>query len=171
MATYRRRRTTGSRSPSRKFVWARTAGGAIVTAPDGNQFNGYARDLLIDFKNAYGADILGATIMRIRGVVRWDTGAIAENETQQGAMGVRVYTEPNIQTAVGVRENPHADWMLYEPFLGNQLDDEHQYRTIDAKANRKLEELGQGLLLSFQHNTVGVAAGVAWNLSVGLKLP
>ena len=42
---------------------------------------------------------------------------------------------------------------------------------VDVKANRKLEELAQGLVLAASHDTIGVAGEFTWNLSIGLKLP
>ena len=161
-----RRRSFSSR---RKFVWARSAGTGIVAAQPG----GFTRDLLEEFKARFDGDPVGMTVVRIRGEVLWNPGPVAAGQEATGVLAARVATEP-----FGTSEElpitiSHADWFMYEPFITHSDWSEgfmHR-RVIDVKANRKLEELAQGLLLAAQHTTAGVSAEVTWNLSVGLKLP
>ena len=72
MATRRnqRGRRGGRRAPLRKFVWARWSGvlnpaGQAVDDPNGPS----AVNVLSQFENAYGADIIGSTVVRARGAI------------------------------------------------------------------------------------------------------
>lgn len=157
------------RGSSRKFVWARKIGGGIVGD------SGFVTDMFDDFRAAYGADILGSTIERVRGVIFWN----ANNLTLDGihaVAGLRVADEGNLSASTNEPPlaQPHADWMMWDATVlddgspGNYLNDR---RTIDVKAARKLEELGQTLMLGFEHDAVGSSVEVRYNLSMGLKLP
>lgn len=161
-----------SRQVRRKFVWARSFGTGIVAAGD----VGLTVDLLEDFKAALGSDILGCTVMRIRGEYLLDQGPVAESESQIAVVGIRTFTEPLDATEELPLTTPHADWMSYEPLTtvhhpGDTANYKVNRRVIDVKSSRKMEELGEGLGLFVEHNTVGVAAGFTWALSIGLKLP
>ena len=61
---YTGRRNT-RRTPQRKFVWARTQ---HIFAVGSDQRN-YGVDLLQQFQQEYGAQLLGATVVRIRGFI------------------------------------------------------------------------------------------------------
>lgn len=114
--------------------------------------------------------------MRIRGEYLLDQGPVADSESQIAVVGIRTFSEPLDATEELPLTTPHADWMSYEPLISvNHPGDTANYkvsrRVIDVKSSRKMEELGEGLGLFVEHNTVGVAAGFTWALSIGLKLP
>ena len=172
---YSRRRGT-RRAPLRKFVWARSIGQGVINAPDTEPV-GYSTDLLQQFKDAYGADPLGCTVMRIRGKVVWSVGQDL-GVVGIGAIGIRTFTEPLTPDEEGPLTAPHADWMMYQPaytYRPTAQDGAAWYALqmydIDVKSNRKLEELGQGLGLFTEHNIAGVTGNIHYNLSIGLKLP
>lgn len=176
MARIRRVRSARS-GMRRKFVWARCFKSGIVPAQ--GELN---VALLTDFTNEYGAQLLGATIMRIRGV-GYVSGAATLTRSRVRA-GIRVYTEDtqtpaNVGNEPGPESAPHADWMFWystilhgDPQGTLQRDATAFDRfVVDTKANRRLEELGQGLMLSIANPAVGVAVDASWDLSIGLKLP
>ena len=155
-------RGTGSR---RKFVWARRL---IIGATTGANAASFS-DLLTDFQTALGADALGVTVVRIR-------GAISFTGTSLLVVGARIMTQSDFATLVSPAQGPssdqYADWMMYEPVVHNgvatvgSVSGQH----FDVKSSRKLEELGQGLLLAVSNPTLS-AASWDMDLSIGLKLP
>jgi len=169
VSTSRRRHTVSRGTPRRKFIWARQAG--LVS---GGPASGGEVDLLQLFNQTYGADLVGATVMRIRGIM----AVRSANIGQHLVAGVRVMADggpPFSATTEGPNVQPFADWMLYEPFTtdvasGNSTD--VSARVIDVKSARKLEELGDGLRLQWNMppgNVVTVTFD--YTLSIGLKLP
>ena len=177
----RRKRSFSRRQLARKWVWARSMGTGIVAAPDGGAlFGGFTTDLLEEFKAGYGADPVGVTVSRIRGQILYSPGPVATQETQNAVIAARIATEPFGENEEVPHQVPHADWFMWYPTLStthflqdSQLNGNvYQERIdVDVKANRKLEELAQGLVLAASHDTIGVAAEFTWNLSIGLKLP
>lgn len=167
----RARRGGGSRRPTRKFVWARQEGIITNVAVDGVTRTA----LLSDFETLYGAQLIGCTIVRIRGLigVRPVTAASSFNSVRAA-----VQVEPNPSGAPVVADGPyggeHNDWMLFEPFhtasgVGNS---EVDGRVIDVRSSRKLEELNQGLFLYFGTRSTNTSAvDVVFDLSIGIKLP
>ena len=131
-----RPRTRRSFHVKRKFVWARKIGGGIVGDA------GFVTDMFDDFRAAYGADILGSTVERVRGVIYWN----ANNLTVDGihaVAGLRVADEGNLSASTNEPPlaQPHADWMMWtlrSPTMdqGTTFNDR---RTIDVKAARKLK--------------------------------
>ena len=177
----RRRRSFSRRQLARKWVWARSMGTGLVVAPDpgAGLFGGFTTDLLEDFKAGYGADPVGVTISRIRGQILYSPGPIASQVTQNAVVAARIATEPFGPNEEVPHQVPHADWFMWYPTLSTTHADDtpvngnvYQQRfDVDVKANRKLEELAQGLVLAASHDTIGVAGEFTWNLSIGLKLP
>lgn len=145
----------GGPSVRRKKVWAR----AIYqdsTVPVAGGF--YALPLL-DFENEYGADLLGCTIMRVRGQLEYtgDGPAVA---------AMRIITESSFAT-LGADDDPttdrHADWFFYQPM--NTGSDTSAVFDVDVQSMRKLDELGQTLLLA-----VGTADAAAGTFSAVLSI-
>lgn len=163
----RRRTVTRRQLPQRKFIWAREViTGNIVPAEDSTFAN-----LLSDFQAEYGANLIGATVMRIRGRLEFFPASTA---TAVSAAAIKVESESvAFQAAVldahGPFMNLHDDWMAYEPLIfrgtGAVTWD------VDVKSNRKLEELGETLVLSVSNPIVGVTITYRGILSIGLKLP
>lgn len=178
-----RRRGFSRRQLARKWVWARSMGTGLVTGPvAGTDPGGFTTDLLQEFKDGYGADPVGVTVTRIRGQILWSPGPIADQTTQNGVVGFRVATEPFGEDEEVPHQVPHADWFGWIPTLSTTHSlsstavevngNVYQERIhVDLKSSRKIEELGQGLLMAASHDILGVAAEFSWNLSIGLKLP
>jgi hypothetical protein len=179
MARNRRRTPTRYRAPLRQFIWARYATSLIVPTE-----GGINRDILEDFEAEYGADLVGATVVRIRGIIALSTPSGEQGSDVVVAAGIRVYGErntpsnsDNLASEPGPFSGPHADWMMYKPiFMGTTLGYVEREVEIDVKANRKIEELGQSLMISLeQDSAASTAANTAYdafvNLSLGLKLP
>lgn len=153
-----------SRSANRKFVWARRL--ILDAAVPAN--SAVYSDLLADFQTALGSDAVGVTVTRIRGT--WSvTGS------RVLIAGARVMTQSTFAGLTGAAFGPatdqYADWMMYQPLMVNQpaLTD-FWSQDIDVRSSRKLDEIGQGLLLAVSNPTLD-AATFDMDLSIGLKLP
>lgn len=162
MARMRRAaRVSRGTSPARKWVWARDTGIAQTIAANGEIFV----DLLAPFEAEYGADLLGATVMRIRGSIKGD---------QSTTWAARIMTQSTFASLVsgvnGPRFDVHADWFWFQPYFTAVTQGETPQMEVDNKAARKLDELGQSLLLAVSNESSAIAT-VSYNLSVGVKLP
>lgn len=104
------------------------------------------------FNTRYGADLIGFTLVRMRGYMS-ATSTVAAGLPL--VAGVRLGTEGEV---AGTEFNPatlgaNSDWMLYEPFVGfpdsgNATSQTYQSaREIDVKSSRKLDELDQTFFL------------------------
>jgi len=131
-------------------------------------------NLLTSFEAAYGANLIGATVARIRGVIQVVPDATIAETTL--LVGVRVAGAGDT-TLTGPGANPYEDWMLFEPFMlapsnaSFTLTDTHMQRVIDVKSMRKLEEIGQELRLVASQTGTETATELGWALSIGLLLP
>jgi len=101
--------------------------------------------------------------MRIRGEVS------STNAIDNWVLGIRIFTESSLTTlttAQGPIAAPYDDWMVRLPHLPKT--DGINYLSLDGQAARKMEELGQGLVMALDAIT-----GTTFNydLSIGLKLP
>ncbi len=174
-------RRRGRRAPLRKFVWARTTGVLVGPSETG-------ADLLDVFQTEYGAQLVGATVMRIRGYIRPN---VVATSVVTGHCGIIVESdnELNDQNALqqGPSARPHDDWLAWLPWLVDNstgvpalsrvAETSWNFNAspwaVDIKSSRKIEELGQGLHLWYDF----VAGGgeptppVDYDLSIGLKLP
>lgn len=159
----------------RKWVWARAAVGQIALGP-----NGVSRtNLLANFETLYGAQLIGTTVMRIRGIVATTTDATGGFQRLRMAAKVESTQDPAPSTVDGPYGSEHDDWMLWEPFATNGASDEYfgndvAARVIDVQSARRLEELGEELQLWFQaapDNQADTQVALTYELSVGLKLP
>jgi len=163
-----RRRTTVSRgtSPRRKFVWAR------YTAQGANQGADVAfrDDMLTSFNTAYGADLLGATVVRIRGFMAIEGANFGDSLLLSGL--VEATPSAVAIPGDGPVHRPFADWMMLEPFNWTGRGDVTEARMIDNQSARKIEELGDQLSV-YVATSGGNAGPLDWSLylSIGLKLP
>lgn len=167
MATRRGRVSRGT--PRRKLVWARHAEEQFAV-PTGT-FN--ALNLLQSFETAYGANLIGCTVTRIR--VRWSPFIADTTGQQVAAIGVRVGDEADVTTSapadpLGPLSDLHADWMAWDtchpsPVLagGAVLPGPEISRYLDIKSMRKIDELGQGLFMFFDHTA---AINMVYSVSV-----
>lgn len=157
-------RTRFQRSAGRKFVWARRLILNATVPANSAVFS----DLLTDFQTALGADVVGTTIVRIRGM--WQI-----TDTSPLVMGVRIMTQssfPNLDPATqGPAQDQYADWFAYQPLMTNNPSvTDFTTQEIDIRSSRKMEEIGQGLLLAVD-NPTATPGGFTMDLSIGLKLP
>ena len=147
-------------------MWARENVGAIIAAQTTSGF-----PLLADFQTAYGAQLLGATVVRVRGETRFKPVAAASYSTV-AAMAVLPDNTPTVDP-LGTT-GAFIDWMAYQPILGDIAQtgaDSVRANTWDVKSSRKIEELGEGLFMMVSNPLAGTAAEFSAVLSIGLKLP
>jgi len=184
-----------SRAPRRKLIWARHSDGLVIPVDDpaGTQ----NRYILGHFEDIYDADLIGCTIMRIRGVI--SAGLVGDSDTQQGyaaiRCGIRVtdhadQDQTDYANDAMYESQAYADWMAFEPFMLDALGDIEsgeiaeatagsEIRRVDVRSKRKLQELGETLELVVGRpatdsadppfNTMAVR--VRWDLSVLVALP
>lgn len=164
-------RTASRRSgPTRKLVWARTGPTAAVKSAGANSVR---VDLLSAFQTSYGAQLLGCTVMRIRG--SWMYVSAVGDIKQPMVAGIRVFDEAgNIALTPGPITDPHADWMYYEanmPWITQVAGTTYAGMTnFDVRSRRKIEELGNGLAMVFE-DTATLARDMWYQASVLLALP
>lgn len=174
LATSRRGGRRGGRGggisagQKRKFIWARVNGSAVV-----DDTQGICVDLLEPFRALYGSDLVGVTVDRVRGTIFWNT----ENVVVSGitcVSAIRTESQLNLSEEEGPLAAKHDDWMMYDTTI---LDDNSpgwylvDRRPIDVRSSRKMEEVGETLMLAFEHDAAATALGVKYVLSVGFKLP
>lgn len=169
------RRSTSSsiRSSRRKFVWARS----FLNAQGVSTVSPVKINLLSSFEADYGANLIGATVTRIRGVIATGNNISPAAQGQMTcAARISNDAEPVGAGTGGPYDQPHLDWMMWEPFVYSLLptnpatgDSPGLVRVVDVKAQRKLEEINEELTMWLQANQTTFT--VSWNLSIGLKLP
>jgi len=167
MANRSGRRFAGRTPQRRKFVWARAEETAIAVGT-----GGIALNLLAQFEAASGANLIGATVARIRGVIVGSPQAAGDSEL---VVAARISAAGATVTGLGPQDSPYLDWMMWEPLIAmdsNTIDTTGSSvsvnRLIDIKAMRRLEEINEQLTLWPQ----GTAAwDLSFNLSIGLLLP
>lgn len=144
------------RTPRRKLIWARMTPAISVLANvgAGSEFN-ESQDLLQTFRTQAGitAGPVGLTVMRMRFAINAQVPLGTVN-FRQGVLGVRVMDTTEAlaaevdATPYSPTNDPHADWMCFEPFGPKDLEgttgviDHH----VDVRSMRKLDELGQTLV-------------------------
>lgn len=173
----RRARRGFNRQMRRKFVWNRFTG-SFITGIDG-QTNPVGVDLLRDFRETAGASTVGATIMRIRGIIVPTAGG-ENNPVDGGAYGFLIdsVNEDSVDTRNAPHQRPEEDWLGWLPWsapLSSVQTDPATWNhsndwQVDIKAARKLEELGQTLWMFADRPTAG-AVNTYFDLSIGMKLP
>lgn len=162
-------RGTTRRTPQRKSVWARTSGQQALGI--GTQFS---VNLLAGFETDYGANLIGSTVVRIRGLMSSRVTTSVSAVADELRVGVRVSNVNETAALGGPVDNPHEDWMLWEPFyafaVGEGGGGVHLDRVIDVRSMRKMDEINQQLTL-FAESFTAAAHELVWSLSVLLKLP
>lgn len=164
-------------------MWARDQASVNVTAAVAPALAAPTRiDFLQDFVTAYGASIIGTTVVRVRGLVVANSGADGNNATIRmcGYIGDAndIVRGPNANDNAFDSNSVGKDYFLFEPFfcpdtaVFGLTGGDGTVRLIDVKAQRKLEEVSQRLVID-----VSAAASVAttvnfgYDLSVLLMLP
>lgn len=193
MARSRYSRQRGRRSaPRRKFIWAESHG-QLTTGSEEEQPDYQTQvNLLAEFQEEYGAQIIGATVVRIRGWIAprpiadltdqaafWSAGALIDDDYSQSLVAADRATQQ-----MSPFNAPNADWLMWQcgfvpasvegvqPDVTSMPGSPYQ---VDNKSSRKLEELGQGLYLHVGTEDFTGAVIVPMNflycLRIGLKLP
>lgn len=153
----RRGRSVGRRGPRRKLVWARAADLNITCIPSTvpAPVDAQSVDLLRDFESNYGAQLIGATIMRVRGLI---SVVPSQNGGQSfyGAIGLKVDNQNIAIDSAAQRVaslSKYDRWFMYQPvvFQGGgsaivapQLPLQFM---VDVRAKRKIDELDDTLWL------------------------
>lgn len=181
-----RRRYSGRSTPSRKFVWARASGTLSPAAAVGGVppfAPPVATDLLAPFEAAYGASLIGCTIVRIRGAIQMIDTPAADTRVR---VTVNVGSATEVARAQLASDNAYdastaaLDYMVHEPFIlpnsSSGLDSGDPLgRMIDVKSMRKIEEMGDALILRASASSLVAAASgdfdLMYDLSIGIKLP
>jgi hypothetical protein len=152
-------------------VWARSWSDADISiAQNGTA----ATPVLAQFMAALGSDLLGCTIMRIRGTLA------AQNQAGTAGLhlvwGIRVGDQGLLAAGVDPHSRPNDDWMIWDRLLANQAIAAESSRVdnmkFDIRAKRKMEELSQDLYIGWTNrNNSAVGITVSYALSVLLALP
>lgn len=137
--------------------------------------------LLDTFEVAYGANLIGCTIMRIRGIVWLATDPASSSVYRMGVKINDNRTPPDASENLFVSSEiggAHDDWMGWYSLAGGvtstgqQPSDLVRAREVDIRSMRKLDELGQRLELYFS-GLGGIAgqASIGFDLSTLVALP
>ena len=152
------------------MVWARSTVNDLTVPVAGTVV-----DALSSFQSDYGANLIGATVIRVRGVVSGSPNV--STGPSQMVLAATVGNATEVAAGGGPFDQPYRDWALWEPFVfrfagitGNEMNrDQAVSRLIDVKAMRKVEEIDEEYRFWVQANQQ--AWTISWNLSVLLKLP
>lgn len=148
------------------MVWARSSTSqALASNVD------FSANLLAGFETAYDANLIGATVIRIRGLIAAEVTTV-DAVWDELRFGARVGSSVDDAAVVNPTSVPHEDWMLWEPFGAFAVGNEGgaAIRVIDVKAMRKIEEIDQQLTMTVSGFTTA-AWQFGWSLSILLKLP
>lgn len=181
-----------SRRPQRKLIWARHA--SLVTLAPGGLL---ALAPLQELETTYGAQLIGATIMRVRGVISATIAGTSDGDAFSAfRIGMRVTDHADNAPqdyAIGAMYTfqAHADWFLFEPFMldnsgasvaGEEVDTTaaSEIRLVDVKARRKIQELDQTVEMVIGSPSptgpitlpkASVNTRVRWDFSILVALP
>ena len=157
------------------MIWARTA----VEGVQGTVTDFVFANALADFQADYGADLVGSTVIRVRGHVM----ATVDTTTptfKKGVLAARVATQstiPVLSDTHGPEQDRGADWFWYQPLAltaGAELSGAGgpvQRIEVDVRSARKLEEVGQTIIFGWQGSDEAGLITCTGYLSWLLKLP
>jgi len=181
--------------PKRKLIWTRNADGVVIPTDDpaGTQ----NRYLLDHFEGQYAGDLIGCTIMRIRGVIT--AALVGDSDAQEGYAAIRCAARVTDHADINQTDyandalymgQAYADWMLFEPFMLDasgaiasgeiaEASAGSEIRRVDVRAKRRLGELGETLELLVGRPATNsgdppfntMAVRVRWDLSILIALP
>lgn len=169
------RRGTRRVASRRKLVWNRVITSVNLTAAN----PGFTVNCLEPLQTDIGAQLIGCTVMRIRGRLNVNFEGTSTTPVQ-GAIGVRRISDDslafgavalaNISSGPSHIPGRHMDWMLYEPYAlpaNNWVD-----LSFDTKARRKVDEVGDGIMLYMDSTLAGTDhVEIAGILSFLIALP
>jgi len=154
MPSSRRFRTRRLPSQQRKLVWNRHFTETNISTTNA----GAIYDLLNPLQTDLGSRLVGATVMRVRGHILYQSGAISGISTNNMVgVGIRQMSSANDPTSFGListnasanAQSPvgltgkHQDWLGYDTaWIPANNWVEH---FVDFKAHRKVDEVDQGM--------------------------
>lgn len=184
MARTTRSRSRISRGPRRKLVWARHASSVLVN--EGGLLSIFP---LSAFEGTYGAQLIGSTVMRVRGVICVALFGSSAGTPANGAIRVAARITDHADLAgqdytIGALygNQAQADWFMFEPFLldnggaalnGTEEGDmtsASEIRHIDVRARRKFQELDQTVEMLIGSPAVDAPPGFSSSVRVSLDL-
>lgn len=164
-------RRSSSRPARRRLIWARYRSTSLAIVA-GTAFN---VDPLATFETAYGAQLLGCTVMRVRGSI---TAKMVAGVNAQLTWAMKVADLPGVSTEAPASSGVNDDWFMYENWVSvtstpTALEPSIQLqKEIDVRARRRLDELGQRLVLAGEVTSAGAGQFVTGvNLSILIALP
>lgn len=151
-------------------MWARSTNIETVVPVAGSKLN-----LLAQFETDYGANLIGATVTRVRGLITASPNV--STAASNLVVAARVSNDAELAAGSGPIDQPHLDWSMWEPFIFRfggitQVDANRTFdfsRVVDVKSQRKVEEVNEEFAIWLQ--PTGQAWTVSWQLSILLKLP
>lgn len=170
-------------TPRRKLVWARQIAAVTVPTVAAPAFSAPARiDVLDEFVTAYGAALIGSTVVRVRGFIACVSApaGVAVAYAVVGFIGDAndIVRGPNANDNFFDSNATGKDYFIVEPFFlpGSAstavLGTEISARLVDDRAARKLDEVSQRFVIDVSGTAGAVTATtVQLNLSVLLMLP
>lgn len=189
-----RRTSRTSRRKRRQLVWARnfTTGTLIASQTVANaalatpaRFN-----LLDTFETAYGANLIGCTIMAIKGYLGFLGQSTVAGDHFFGRVGIKVTDQPlalvagndSLYDTSSQTGGAHDDWMAFFPLFVSSTGAGQvspgwdgagsSWARVDVQSRRRLSELGQSLMLDVSGIAVtGIDLVYAHDLSVLVALP
>jgi len=157
--------------PRRKMIWADmfVSGVALATGTV------VAFDAMAGFNAAYGADLLGATVTRIRQTFtgRFSDGSWGVGQTARLGWLKGASTLDNVD--MDPIASPYLDWMFNKSYDFSVVSisnppDFWRYE-VDLKAQRKMEELQETLHFVVRNNSVLETLDFNSHARILLKLP
>lgn len=169
-------------------MWARAVNPvlAVPYGAAGAVVSPLRQDLLQPFEADYGADLLGSTIMRVRGIAGISSlDGTAVNDSVLVQLTMFIGTENQILRGPDANDSSFSavsneiDYFAFEPFhvrnsATRLITGDVQSRLIDVKSHRKLQELNQSLVLDIAAAASSVAVGTVsffFDFSVLVALP
>lgn len=166
------RRSSRPTAAKRRLIWARFSSGPTAVVA-GTAFNAFPLDT---FETAYGAQLLGCTIMRVRGIIAAKQTSLVSDGTLVCAM--KVADLPGVTTEAPVTSGVNDDWFMYEAWASvtnvpTASEPSYQLqKEIDVRARRRLDELGQRLVFAAEVRGPGAAQfRINVHLSILVALP
>lgn len=142
--------------------------------------------MLAPFEAEYGSDIVGSTIVRVRGYMRVYDPELTADDLIQVRSTLRIGNQNEVVRGPDANDNafdPDSAWLdyfMFEPFTINTTSTASESydltgRMIDVKSSRKLEELNQSLIHEVSGKGTGNAAALSFvyvdDLSILIMLP
>lgn len=176
MARRYNRRPVG-RGQKRDMFWARRTG--LITFDTANQAS--IVSLLGDFNQAYGANLFGFTVTRIRGhFTHFTTSTVEPSTSYRMSVGIRKDERIDASTAAGgvtgiadtdpeqsVKqpfEDPYSDWMYARNCLGIVGSAGDEWASGDQVANNRVElDLKSQRKFSELNETLYMIVGTSWD--------